>query len=64
MSNLPVTPEEEEAWADLEKKSAPDRMAICLSCDQLLLKTICKACGCVVPLKVTMSFSSCPKGKW
>lgn len=62
--NLPVTPEEEEAWKDLEQKSSQTRLDICHSCDQLLLKTICKACGCIVPMKVTMSFSSCPKGKW
>lgn len=64
MSDLPVTPEEDEAWAELEKKDANTRMDICHSCDQLLLKTICKACGCIVPLKVTINFASCPKGKW
>ena len=43
---------------------AQTRLAICAKCDQLLLKTLCKACGCVVPLKVTIAFASCPKGKW
>lgn len=64
MSEVPYTPEEDEAWKDLEKKDAKTRMDICHSCDQLLLKTICKACGCIVPLKVTIGFASCPKGKW
>jgi Family of unknown function (DUF6171) len=49
----------------VNKQIAKDRFQICKSCEHFnsLLK-MCKKCGCIMPLKVTMSISRCPVGKW
>ena len=41
------------------------RLAICKSCEQLLLpQWQCKICGCLMQLKARIPMASCPLGKW
>lgn len=40
-----------------------DRWRICKSCPDLH-SGICSHCGCIMKLKVKLSDSSCPIGKW
>lgn len=42
-----------------------ERYNICKGCDKFIKWTRqCKSCGCILPAKVKLSFSSCPEGKW
>lgn len=52
-----------------EPKTPEERLAICRACEQLakvpvINKEICKACGCVVTLKVLLPQVHCPLQKW
>ena len=41
------------------------RMQICENCEFLIKKIkMCKVCKCIMPLKVKIKCSTCPKGKW
>ena len=44
---------------------ARERYAICKSCDEFNNTVkLCKKCGCIMPVKVTVAYASCPIGKW
>lgn len=47
----------------VDSKVSEERMKICNSCD-MLVKGLCKSCGCFMPLKTKISHASCPLGKW
>lgn len=46
-------------------EKAKERYSICKSCDKFYpgLK-MCKNCGCLLPVKVTMASSKCPLSYW
>ena len=44
--------------------TASKRTAICEQCPMLYMNVLCKECGCLIPLKVLIPISTCPKGKW
>ena len=48
----------------INKKDAEHKKNICLSCDSAINKTICSECGCIIPLKIQLTGSKCPLGKW
>jgi len=42
-----------------------ERKSICYTCEYYDVEDHrCKACGCMLSIKVTMSANSCPKHKW
>jgi hypothetical protein len=44
---------------------ARERYAICKSCDEFNdTVKLCKQCGCFMPAKSTVAYTSCPIGKW
>ena len=47
------------------KEEQKKRLKLCEECSYYnkFVKT-CKVCNCVMPLKVTIQSSKCPKGKW
>lgn len=46
-------------------KARNERHDICLDCDQYSeSKKKCKACGCIVALKIRSKHEQCPIGKW
>jgi hypothetical protein len=49
----------------VNKQVANERYQICKSCEHFntLLK-MCKKCSCIMPIKVTLSVTRCPEGKW
>lgn len=53
-------PETVYADKDLEDQ----RLAICKDCEHYLVTTQCSQCGCFMPAKVKLLYSSCPKGLW
>lgn len=40
------------------------RIEQCKACSNLSVLNICKECGCFMPAKVRLKWSSCPIGKW
>jgi hypothetical protein len=42
---------------------ASDRLSMCEGCPSLI-SGICKECGCIMKLKVTLDSATCPMGKW
>lgn len=40
------------------------RIELCKSCDQLNSLNFCKQCGCFMPAKIRLKWTSCPIGKW
>jgi hypothetical protein len=56
-----LSPNQPKANQELQNK----RITICKSCDKLISKVnVCKECGCIMPLKVTLDNATCPLGKW
>jgi len=52
-------------FSSADKDLQQQRLDICDACPLLIRESSrCSACGCFVKSKVTMSSSSCPKGKW
>ena len=49
----------------VNRQVALQRYQTCKTCDHFspLLK-MCKKCGCIIPMKVTLGISRCPIGKW
>lgn len=48
-----------------DKEVAFARLDACDGCDRLFRPTFtCKECGCFMKVKVRLSGSSCPLGKW
>ena len=43
---------------------AKRRIGICVGCDNLSKRNICKICGCYMPAKVRSPKSRCSVGKW
>lgn len=39
------------------------REQLCSSCSENKLN-FCSRCGCLIPLKISFPFTSCPIGKW
>lgn len=48
----------------LNKEDALKKKDICMSCEFLFKKYICSKCGCILPLKIQLTESTCPVGKW
>jgi hypothetical protein len=49
----------------INKEDAERKKNICLLCDKAIgNKTICSECGCIIPLKIQLTESKCPVGKW
>lgn len=40
------------------------RLKKCLSCNQLMNKKRCRACGCFIMAKAGLKSEKCPKGFW
>lgn len=50
---------------DTQEPQSERRMKICKACDQFQpFLQRCAVCGCLMPLKVLLDNSVCPKGKW
>ena len=45
-------------------EKAEERFSICSKCERLTELGICSECSCVMPMKVKLTTSVCPKGKW
>ena len=41
-----------------------ERYEICKNCDSFTALKTCRECGCIMPLKIKISNTSCPVGKW
>lgn len=55
-----VNPETQYA----EEQEQVQRMSICQECDKLTAAKTCKECGCFMPAKTKLRYSTCPVGKW
>ncbi len=57
-----------EATANLEKESRSDliaeRLDTCVKCPSLTDVSVCRECGCYMPVKVLFRGVTCPKGRW
>lgn len=54
---------EQKMW--VVKEVAQSRFDICKQCDRLIpVVSMCKECGCAMKIKVKMTNSVCPLGKW
>ena len=43
---------------------AQERYNICKQCPLFNSVKMCKACGCIMPIKVKLRYASCPDGQW
>lgn len=49
----------------VDKPTQDERYEICKNCDKFInLTKQCKECGCFMPLKTKLKFTSCPLQKW
>lgn len=50
---------------NVDKETAFARLDICAACPRLFKPTFtCKECGCFMKVKVRLTTSTCPIGKW
>ena len=47
-----------------DEELSRQRLNICKECPNILADLICSKCGCMMPLKVKLTESECPIGKW
>lgn len=47
-----------------DEKVIQERWDLCQECEFLLASSNCKKCGCFMKLKIRVSNSKCPIGKW
>jgi len=40
------------------------RIEICKTCEFFTPRYFCSVCGCFMPVKARLPFTTCPKGKW
>ncbi len=61
---------EDQKQALLDEVKLPEdirnvRFDMCKNCDHFFAPTsLCNKCGCYMPVKTYLPFSSCPIGKW
>lgn len=65
----PVTQSTDGEVHDLPEPEIPlpiyeERMNLCMACPALDNGSICKQCGCFMPVKAGLADVSCPLGKW
>lgn len=49
----------------IDKQEAKIRYLVCQECEvRNKLLNICTICGCSIPLKVKLTKSECPMGRW
>ncbi len=49
----------------LNLETANKRLSICRSCTRYISFTsMCKECGCIMPIKTKLPHAYCPIGKW
>jgi hypothetical protein len=48
----------------VESEVVASRLAVCSDCPEYLPTNQCKKCGCFMPIKAGLEYSSCPLGKW
>lgn len=42
-----------------------ERINTCMSCEHYIHSiSVCKRCGCLMPLKARLRFTKCPERKW
>lgn len=69
-------PEIAEGWKNIlipdiaAEKLAYSRLNTCVPCEEnstkgkIVMRSVCKACGCVLEAKARSPKSQCPKNKW
>lgn len=47
-----------------DKEVRRKRLSTCMECEFSFKNKLCKKCGCVLPVKISVALAKCPINKW